>query len=72
MKIIIALLLAIVIAFPVYAKTLKCIVVGVDGAILPESTHNQVILECDDIDGLNLGDKVKIKLPKKETAIEGC
>ena len=55
------------------AKSLKCTVVGVDGAILPEGTNNQVVLECDDIDGIKLGDEVKVKLPKKkDTAIEGC
>ena len=54
------------------AKSLKCTVVGVDGAILPEGTNNQVVLECDDIDGIKLGDEVKVKLPKKDTTIEGC
>ena len=55
------------------AKSLKCTVVGVDGAILTEGYNNQVVLECPDIDGLKLGDEVKVKLPKKkDTAIEGC
>jgi len=65
--------MALLIGSVASGSTLKCTVVGVDGAILPDGTHNQVILECDVIDGIEIGQKVKVKLPKKVKAtIEGC
>jgi len=66
-----------IVLFPmiVFGSTLKCVVVNVDGSILPESTHNQVVLECDDVDHISIGDKVKVKLEpsnNKNILIEGC
>ncbi len=47
-----------------FAAKLKCTVDGVDG--------DKVTMTCKKADKLSAGDKVKISLPKKKGAVEGC
>jgi len=58
----------------VNATSVVCTVTEVDPAILPESTHNNLVLECDSVDGFEQGQlvKVKIKKVKDKKVIEGC
>ncbi len=47
-----------------FAAKLKCTVDGVDGA--------KVTMTCKKADRLSVGEKVKVLLPKKKGAVEGC
>ena len=52
--------------------TLKCTVTEVLTPILPEG-QGSVLLECDELEEIQVGDTVKVKIKKpKSAAIEGC
>jgi len=47
-----------------FAAKLKCTVDSVDG--------DKVTMTCGKADKMKAGDKVKVSLPKKKGAVEGC
>jgi len=47
-----------------FGANAKCTVESVDG--------DKVTMTCEDADKMSAGDEVKVKLPKKKGAIEGC
>lgn len=67
-KKIVSLALAVVFALSTaglgFAAKIKCTVDAVEGEI--------VTLTCEKADKLKAGDKLKVAIPKKKGAIEGC
>lgn len=52
------------------AASIKC---EVDGIVTDEETGTKILnVICEDIKTLKAGDKIKITLPKKGAAVEGC
>jgi len=70
-KILIMCIIFSMMAGSAFAGSVKCTVIEVNDSILPEGQNKTVTLECKDVDSFILGQKVKVKLPKKK-AIEGC
>ncbi len=54
----------------VYAASIKCQVEGI--IVVPADEKTIVELRCEDIKTLKAGDTIKVSLPRKEAAVEGC
>ncbi|MCK5018607.1 MAG: hypothetical protein KAS32_16220 [Candidatus Peribacteraceae bacterium] len=70
-KVILITMLVLAMATTVSAARIKCTIFEIK-TIEDSDDTAFVVMKCEKYDKLVIGDKVKVSLPKKKTAIEGC
>ena len=69
-KVIVLVVMCIMMSVTVSAKVLECEVVAT--STTQKADVSAVLINCDVDAGLNKGDKIKVRVVKNTTAIEGC